>query len=110
MPRVRSGVGQTLLSSPDLVDQIKRDMLAGEYDYESSRGRIAGWRDQRKTYYIGEGHHRMAAALEVFRETGDHSHVMRLIENGQWEPSPPPRNRRLPRRGFWSRLLHKMGL
>lgn len=34
LPRLRSGIGQTLLTSPQVVDQIRRDMLAGNYDYK----------------------------------------------------------------------------
>ncbi|HUG89352.1 MAG TPA: hypothetical protein VML55_00875 [Planctomycetaceae bacterium] len=109
LPRIRSGMGQTLLSKPELVDQIKRDMLVGEFRFESPEARIFGWKDARGTHYISEGHHRVVAALELDWESGDRSHLDRLLACGIWQPSPPPKNRRLPTRSLWSRLLYRIG-
>jgi filamentous hemagglutinin len=86
------------------VDKIKQDMLAGTYDWDGSRGlldpvtgelldgRIGGYLGDDGTYYVGEGHHRMNAALEIFEETGDSSYVDQLLENGAWTPGEPPAN------------------
>jgi hypothetical protein len=109
LPRIRSGIGQPALSTPDLVDQFKEDMLGGKFRYESREGRIYGWKDKRETYYICEGHHRVVAALEIFWETGDRSYVDRLLECGTWDNPPPRENRRLPTRSVWSRLLSRLG-
>lgn len=71
LPRFRCGVGQTHLAKPELVDQIKADMLAGEYRFEFLEGRIFGWKDERGTYYICEGHHRIVAAVELLTFPGN---------------------------------------
>lgn len=105
-------MAQTLLTKPETVDQIKEDMLAGRYDYQSRTGQIGGWRDSRGNYYIGEGHHRINAALEIYWETGDREPLDRLLRNGDWKDSKPPKNRRLPTRSFWTRvlyILHRLG-
>lgn len=65
-------------------------MLKGRFRYQNPDGRIGGWRDSEGNYYIGEGHHRMRAALEILEETGDDSHVRALLENGLWAPGCPP--------------------
>ena len=93
----------------DVVDQIKGDMLAGNFRYGSNEGRIFSWRDTRGTYYICEGHHRVLAALEIHWETGNRSYLDRVLECGLWEETPPPKNFRLPTRSFWSRLLYILG-
>ena len=59
-------------------------MQNGTFRFESPEGRIGGWKDAQGNYYIGEGHHRMAAAMEIFEETGNPSNVNRLLENGLW--------------------------
>ena len=94
------------MTRPETVDSLKHDMLAGDYRYDSREGRIAGWRGMAGTYYIGEGHHRVNAALEIYWETGDRSHLDRLLQAGEWEDSAPPKNRRLPTRSLWSKLLY----
>lgn len=109
LPRIRCGIGQTRLSTPETVDQLKSDMLSGNYRYDSSEGRIFGWIDEQGTYYICEGHHRVVAALEIWQETGDRSCLTRLLECGLWEAGPPRKNHRLPTRSYWSRLLATFG-
>jgi hypothetical protein len=99
-PRIQSGVGQTALRDRAVVNQIKSDMLNGRYRFEAPEGRIGGWRDAAGNYYIGEGHHRMAAALEIFEATGDASYVNRLLQYGLWTLGRPPASQigPLPRR------------
>lgn len=109
LPRIRCGIGQTELSKPKLVDQLKEDMLSGNFRFESDEGRISGWNDERGTYYICEGHHRVIAALEIYKETGNRTYIDRLLECGLWEIGPPRKNCRLPTRSFWSRLLGRWG-
>jgi RHS repeat-associated protein len=76
------------------VRQIESDMRAGRYRFTSPEGRIAGWRDAQGNYMIGEGHHRVRAAIE----TGNPSNLQQLINNGVWtqveslgttQPIPP---------------------
>jgi hypothetical protein len=105
LPKIRSGIGQTALSTPEAVDLIKEDMLEGRFDYERKGSRVFGWLDDRGTYYICEGHHRIVAALEICRDTGDRSFLDLLLVHGQWETTPPPKDRRLRTRSFWSRVL-----
>jgi hypothetical protein len=49
---------------------------------------IGGWKDG-NTYYIGEGHTRLAAALELAKQSGNFSHVMKLLNQGRWTPGTP---------------------
>ncbi len=97
-PKIRSAVAQTALRDRKVVDQIKCDMLNDEYLFTADRGRIGGYKDSDGTYYIGEGHHRMNAALEIFEETGNTSYVDALLENGLWTPGKPPQSGPLPRK------------
>jgi hypothetical protein len=87
---IKSGVKQTRLRDIEAVNQIKNDMLNGTYRFTDPEGRISGWRDAAGNYYIGEGHHRMEAALQIFEETGDPKYVNQLLENGHWSAEPPP--------------------
>ncbi|MEE9928624.1 hypothetical protein [Microvirgula aerodenitrificans] len=75
---------QTGLRNPLEVDRVKIDMLKGEYQFMVPRGRIAGYVDDKGRYYISEGNHRMVAAQEIYKDTGDVSYIKKLIENGVW--------------------------
>jgi hypothetical protein len=83
-PRIRSGIGQRGFREPESIARIKADMQNGRFRFEADEGRIAGYRDPQGNYYITEGHHRMAAAMEIFEETGNPANVNRLLENGLW--------------------------
>lgn len=85
-------------------------MLAGRFRYDSPEGRIAGWRDAAENYYINEGHHRINAALEIRRETGDRLPLDLLLAHGLWEETAPPARHRLPTRSWWSRMLYRLGM
>jgi filamentous hemagglutinin len=98
-PRIRSAMRQIGFREPEKISNIKADMQNDRYEFNAPRGQIAGNRDPQGTYYITEGHHRMAAAMEIFEETGDPSNVNRLLENGHWTAvERPPINGPLPRR------------
>ncbi len=99
-PRIRSGIGQTGFREPENIANIKADMQNNRYRFESPEGQVAGWKDAQGNYYLGEGHHRMAAAMEIFEETGDPSNVNRLLQNGHWTivERPPVGVGPLPRR------------
>jgi hypothetical protein len=100
------------LRAPEVVDRIKADMRAGRYAYQEPRGRIAGVRDARGTYHVKVGHHRMAAAMEVYRENGDPAAVWELIYWGFWDEveRPPIDSRPLPARGWWGALRNWLGV
>ena len=86
------------LRNPSKVEQIKKDMLEGNYRYTDPEGIIGGYIDENGVYYIGEGHHRMTAAIEIFKETGDLSHINKLLRYGLWTKvaKPPAGSRPLP--------------
>ncbi|XSS63550.1 hemagglutinin repeat-containing protein [Pseudomonas sp. B11] len=75
---------QVGLRNPQQVDQIKNDMLSNNYRFTAPEGRIAGYVDSKGIYYISEGNHRMVAAQEIFRKTGDASFIDKLLKNGLW--------------------------
>ncbi|HID4044093.1 TPA: hemagglutinin repeat-containing protein [Pluralibacter gergoviae] len=75
---------QTGLRNPQQVDQIKNDMISGNYRFTSPEGRIAGYIDSKGNYYISEGNHRMVAAQEIYKKTGDRSYIEKLLQNGSW--------------------------
>ena len=101
LPKIRGT--QIGLKKPWLVDQMKADMLQGRYGYEELRGRIGGILDRRGRYHITEGRHRMAAALEIYHETGDGGPIRELIRCGRWDlrERGPSFSRPLPSRGWW---------
>ncbi|EST59256.1 Rhs family protein [Proteus hauseri ZMd44] len=63
-PKIRRT--QTGFRKPGQIDGIKRAMLDGTFEFEEKR--IGGWLDSKGTYYIGEGHHRMAAIQEIYKK------------------------------------------
>ncbi|MCE9980738.1 Rhs family protein, partial [Leclercia adecarboxylata] len=75
---------QVGLRNPQQVDQIKNDMISGSYRFTAPEGRIAGYIDSKGNYYISEGNHRMVAAQEIYKKTGDNSYVEKLLQNGSW--------------------------
>jgi hypothetical protein len=86
------GVGQL----PTLIE----DMIAGKDVGDVPKGevgsgpssvipKIAGWRDGNR-YVINEGNHRMTAALEYYRQTGDPKYVFKLLDTGLWAEGIPP--------------------
>ncbi len=100
------------LRDPALVDRIKADMGNRSYGYEEKRGRIGGVIDPRGRYYVREGHHRIVAALEIYRETGDLTPVLEPLRHGEWadRPRPPSDARPLPFRNWWGRLRNRIGI
>jgi hypothetical protein len=71
------------LRNPELVDQIKADMLEGRYRFDSPEGIIAGIEDATGTIHLTEGQHRMNAALEIFEQTGTPEFVNKLIDSAR---------------------------
>jgi len=100
------------LKKPWLVDQIKDDMRHGRYAYDEMRGRIGGVRDRRGRYYVVEGHHRMAAALEIYQETSDDCPTRELLRCGRWDlrGRGPAGSRPLPSRRWWGAFRNWLGL
>jgi filamentous hemagglutinin len=109
LPRIRGT--QIGLRDPALVDQLKTDMMAGHFAHQELRGRIYGVRDRRGTYYVKVGHHRMAAAMELFQESGNPNFVLELLRWGNWDPVDrrPVDARPLPARNRWGAYRNWLG-
>ncbi|CAM2064196.1 hypothetical protein SCOR_02435 [Sulfidibacter corallicola] len=71
------------LRDPGYVDVLKADMKNGDFDYKSLDGRIGINTDHSGTVQINGGHHRMTAALEHMKETGDSKPVKELLDNAR---------------------------
>jgi hypothetical protein len=96
---------QSTVDEFDKIETMKRDMREGNFLYESPEGRLGGhYYERRRVFFVGEGHHRLAAALEIAREDGDWRPFRQLIRHGLWEKIDRlPANRyRLPVRSTWS--------
>lgn len=63
---LKTGKAQRGLEFPERIDEYKRAMLAGEWTWEKSGQSFTYWRTG-SVVYIGEGHHRMNAAMEIGR-------------------------------------------
>jgi hypothetical protein len=110
-PRLPKILGtQTGLLNPSQIDQIRADMVAGRFDYLA--GRIFGLRDGDGVYYVKDGHHRMVAAMEIYKKTGDPSIVLSLLHFGKWDNtvSIPNDSQRLPTRSWWAAFRAWMGI
>jgi hypothetical protein len=110
IPRIRGT--QIGLRDPGLVDRLKVEMIAGRYGFQEPRGQIGGVMDSRGVYHVIDGHHRMAAALEVFRETGDDNPVVMLVKWGWWTvlEKAPRASRPFPHRSWWGTFRNWLGL
>jgi hypothetical protein len=110
LPSIRGT--QVGLKKPWLVDQIKADMRSGRFEFEEMRGRIGGVFDRRGRYHVVEGHHRMAAALEIYYEAGDDRSVGELLRCGRWTPRDggPAFSRPFPSRRWWGAFRNWLGL
>jgi filamentous hemagglutinin len=110
--KIRLRSYQTGLRNPAAVDMIKAAMQEGWFDFTEELARLDGWRDARGWYYISDGSHRMVAALDIERETGDPWAVHALLQYGRWiDCDVPPRGHRpMPSRRWWDRLRNYLGL
>ena len=99
------------LRDPVLVDDLKAKIAEGRYAFDEERGQIGGVIDTRGVYHVVDGHHRMAAALEFFRETGDDKAVLAMLFWGRWSPvaTPPLDSRPLPSRSTWGAIRNWLG-
>jgi hypothetical protein len=109
LPRIRGT--QVGLRDPSLVDTLKADMLQGRFEYLKKLGRIRGVKDHRGVFHVTEGHHRMVAALEIYRETGDITPVFQLLAWGVWQNQRrrPHDSRPMPSRSWWGKFRNWIG-
>ncbi len=84
-------------------------MRVGRFVYHENR--IAGVFDRKGAYYVTDGHHRLAAALELYWETGDAQPIRQLLFWGSWsEVERKPVDRRpLPSRNWWGFFRNWLG-
>jgi filamentous hemagglutinin len=103
---------QVGLLRPATVDQLKADMLAGRFEFAADNAKISGYRDTKGTYHINDGNHRLVAALEIFRETGEDAFVQMLLACGSWASwdRVPVGSRPMPSRRLWGKLRNRLGL
>jgi filamentous hemagglutinin len=108
LPKIRGT--QVGLRSWQVVDQIKADMLAGRFIFHEY-SRIGGVRNRKGVYYVVEGHHRMVAAMEMYKESGDPTFLLELLRRGDWDnvPFTPVDGRPLPARDWWGAFRHWFG-
>jgi hypothetical protein len=103
---------QVGLKDPLYVDELKRAMLAGEFRFQDVGARVGGVRDRKGVYHVVEGHHRIAAALEILRESGDEGPLRELLRWGRWcdQPRGPRESRPMPSRWWWGRFRNWLGI
>jgi len=63
------------------VKSIKKSLYENTYDYNKDSNIIA-YEFLNNIYYITEGHHRIQASLELWKETKDYSYTENLIKKG----------------------------
>ena len=82
------------------VTSLKESMQDGTFDFSSKEGKIGVSIDKSGTVHIGEGHHRVGAAVEIFEEPGDVGPLEKLLNNARqtFVDSPPSNSTTLPRR------------
>jgi hypothetical protein len=109
LPKIRGT--QVGLRDPSLIDRLQADITAGNYAFQEARGQIGGVIDRRGIYHVIEGHQCMAAALELFQETGDDTPVHALLSWGRWSlaAKPPIGSRPFPSRSKWGAFRNWLG-
>ncbi|WP_145891091.1 hypothetical protein [Candidatus Pantoea soli] len=60
------------------------NQVKANYRFNAPEGRIAGCKHSKANHYISEGNHRMVAAQEIYKKTGDKSYIDKLLQNGSW--------------------------
>lgn len=84
---------QSFIDNVKVLD-IKSKMTSKIFDFKKDDNKI-GYEFLENVYYITEGHHRMQAALELWKETGNYEYVRNLIKNGlKWDIKKKPNSYR----------------
>jgi len=93
------------------IPKLVQAMRNGTYEYNAARGIIAGYKDTKGIYYISDGHHRIAAAQEILRTTGNSGPLNLLIKNGRWNSvtAAPAGARPLPSTSMWGSFRNWLG-
>ncbi len=86
-------------------------MLNGRFRFDEPAAQITGVIDPRGVYHVVTGHHRMAAAIDIYKRSGDLSFVRELIDRGHWVTITyiPHESRPLPALDWWGRFRNWLG-
>ena len=89
LPKIRGT--QPVLVKQATYHQVKETMSNNRYDYMQPENRIGGYQVvDRNIFYVGDGHHRMAAAMDIYWETGNAEPVEKLTSHGMWTLTTRP--------------------
>lgn len=72
-------------TNPDIVNKYYEKMMDGKFDLNQ---KIGGFKSE-GNYFIGEGHHRITAALKYYQSTGKSFYIDHLINTGRWTLNHP---------------------
>ncbi|MCX9044969.1 RHS repeat-associated core domain-containing protein, partial [Citrobacter portucalensis] len=101
-PKIRGT--QIGFKDPDYIDIVKNKMFNNDFDFSLLENKIGGYFDCKGVYHVGDGHHRMAAAIELYKETGSENYILNLLEHGKWDKGKPGNSRSMPSRSWWGNL------
>ncbi|MSP18785.1 MAG: hypothetical protein EXR74_04360 [Bdellovibrionales bacterium] len=89
------------------IDDLKKRMREGTFEFNDNRQVSGLYHERSDTYFVSEGHHRLAAALEIAKEDGDWSFFKKLVQKGYWDKTDTvPQNRyRIKMRSSWSNFM-----
>jgi RHS repeat-associated protein len=107
LPFLIKSYGQVGLRNPKAVDALKKSMLDGSFDYTIVKGKITGYYHQ-GMHIISDGHHRVVAAIEIFKEKGNAEPLLNLIKNGNWRNQAHP-YRPMPSRDLMGKFRNWLG-
>ena len=107
IPKIKTVV-QVGLRNPRNVDAIKKILLDPKKAEEiyALKESLSGYIHKGVVYLEG-GHHRVAAAKEILKETGNAEPLRRLLQGGRWTKMKPHTSRPLPGRSFWAKVRNK---
>ena len=88
-PKIRGT--QPVLLKRQTYHEVREKMLNNNYDYTQPENQIGGYQlADSNIFYVGDGHHRMAAAMDIYWETGNVEPVRNLISYGIWSLTARP--------------------
>jgi hypothetical protein len=89
LPQIRGT--QPVLLKPQTYHEVREKMLNNDYDYTQPENKIGGYQlADRNIFYVGDGHHRMAAAMDLYWKTGNAEPAQKLISQGIWSLTTRP--------------------
>ncbi len=92
----------------DKYDHYLKVLSNGTFDYKDDDHVVSGYYHERsRTYFVNEGNHRIAAALQIAKDTGNWAPFKKLIGHGTWSITGElPRDRyRVHVRSTWGNFI-----